>query len=216
MSPHSVVLSVHIPKCAGTSFRRVLENIYGPRLWINNGIVFSRDQGAEGGRIPQGTAAIHGHYLADAFDDVLPDRVLITWVRHPVERVSSNYYYHLANPEIGAYDDCCHQLHARKLSLTAYAELDWMRNLATRYLAAKPLTAFAAVGVAEHFGDSLRMMGGRLGWPSVSLPPRENVNPSRHSERYEISAAERAYIAGINDRDLAWYEEAVAALAVAV
>ena len=80
-----MVVSVHIPKCAGTSFRRVLNELCAARTWCNYGANFSKDD-AWAGLIPAGTEVIHGHFIADAFEGLFPRRRLITWVRHPVER----------------------------------------------------------------------------------------------------------------------------------
>jgi hypothetical protein len=203
------IVSVHVPKCAGTSFRHVLETIYGPRLWPNYGRVFVREQ-AQPGCVPEDAVVIHGHFMADAFDEVLPRRRLITWVRHPVERVVSNYYHFLRSPDMR--DDCCRVLHEKGLTLTQFAELDWMRNEATRYLARKPLEEFAAVGIAERFADSLEIMAHALHWPSVPVAPRANVNPSRQADHYELSDEERGYFGYLNSADLAWYGEAVVVL----
>jgi hypothetical protein len=203
------LVSVHVPKCAGTSFRQVLERIYGAQLWPNYGAVFVRAQ-AVAGCVPPGTAAIHGHFLADAFDDVLPGRDLVTWVRHPVERVVSNYYHFLRSPDLR--DDCCRELYERRLSLCEFAELDWMRNETTRYLAGKPLAEFAAVGIAERFAESLEVMARTLRWPELPAVPRANVNPARTTDHYALSRREREYLGYLNAADLAWYEEAVVAL----
>jgi hypothetical protein len=201
-----VIVSVHVPKCAGTSFRHVLESMYGPRLWANYGAVFVRAQ-AGPGSVPDGTRAIHGHFMADAFDTVLPDCQRITWVRHPVERVVSNYHHFLRSPDMR--DDCCRILHERRLTLSEFAELDWMRNEATRYLAGKPLSDFAAVGITERFEESLAWMATVLRWPAPPSAPRSNVNPMRLDRHYALSARQREYLSYLNAADLAWYQEAV-------
>ena len=85
-----MIISVHVPKCAGTSFGRILETQHGDRLWKNYGAIFTREE-ARKDLIPDGTQCIHGHFFADAFSDLFPAGQLITWVRHPVERVVSNY-----------------------------------------------------------------------------------------------------------------------------
>ena len=133
-----MIISVHIPKCGGTSFRHVLRDIYGESLWLNYGAIFSQPQAAPG-LIPGGTRCIHGHFLGDAFDELVPRPRLVTWLRHPVERVVSNYYHFLRSPD--PRDTCCRDLIEKGLSLEQFAELDWMRNEATRYMAGKPVEA---------------------------------------------------------------------------
>jgi len=59
-----MIVSVHVPKCAGTSFRTILDSIFGDRIWHNYGTIFSRDQ-ARPNVIPPNAGAIHGHFIAD-------------------------------------------------------------------------------------------------------------------------------------------------------
>ena len=62
---------------------------------------------------------------------------------------------------------CCRALLEQKLSLEQFAELETMRDEATRYLAGKPLSAFRFVGIMERYAESLDVFGALLG---VSVP----------------------------------------------
>jgi len=200
-----MLISVHVPKSAGTSFRQVLDALFGAQVWFNYGTIFTREQ-ARPELVPAGAKVIHGHFLADAFDQVMPGRRLLTWVRHPVERVVSNYQHFLRSPDMR--DDCCRALHERKLDLRGFADLDWMRNLTTRYLANKPVEAFEFIGIAERFPESVERFCGIFGYRRPRHQPRENVNPGRTAELYDISPADRAFILARNRTDLAWYQRA--------
>jgi hypothetical protein len=204
-----MLVSVHIPKCAGTSFRHILRDVYGEALWLNYGNIFVRAQ-ARAELVPRGTRCIHGHFFADAFDDILPRRRLITWLRHPVERVTSNYHHFLRSPDMR--DDCCRVLYERKLTLLQFAELDWMRNEASRYLAGKPLSDFAFVGIAEQFSESLDAFGRQFGWTPGIATRRDNTNPDRTTERYTLPEADYEEIAQLNEADMELYEQALAGL----
>ena len=204
-----MLISVHIPKCAGTSFRHVLQGLYGERIRLNYGEIFSRAQ-ARPALVPAGTACIHGHFFADAFDDFYPKATFITWLRHPVERVVSNYEHFLRSPDWR--DDCCRALYGQRLGLREFAELEWMRNMATRYLADKSLAEFAFVGVAERFSESLHVFGAACGWPTDLPAPRENINPLRARPRYSLAPETYEHLLALNGDDLAIYEQAVARL----
>lgn len=208
-----MVISVHIPKCAGTSFREILASIYGPQLWLNYGTIFSKES-YRSDLIPANSRCIHGHFFADAFDGVVSQPRLITWVRHPVDRVVSNYYHSLRSPDMR--DDCCRLLHEKQLSLRDYAELDWMRNLATRYLARKTLDEFAFVGIAERFDESLQVFGQEFSRVIPQTGPYLNTNPERTTSSYLLSPDAFAHIESLNQLDLVWYEAAVARLDAAV
>jgi len=203
-SPVTLV-SVHIPKCAGTSFRTVLRSCYQERLWENYGRIFSREQ-ARPGLVPAGTRCIHGHFLADAFDDLLSDRELITWLRHPVERVISTYYHFLRTPD--SRDDCCRALYEHKLSLREFADLDWMCNTASRYAADKVSSDFAFIGIVERFEESLARFENRFGGHADLPVPRNNVNPVRTLSVNRCAPADFAYILARNEHDYQWYEQA--------
>jgi len=207
-----MIVSIHVPKCAGTSFRRVLTEICGARIWYNYGTIFSRDQ-ARAELVPRGTQFIHGHFLADAFDDLFPGRRLVTWVRHPVERLVSNYLHFLRSPDMR--DDCCRAVHERKLSLRQFSDLEWMQNEASRYLANKPVQDFEFIGITEKFGASIREFCRIFGFRNVLRVPHENHNPDRTGELYELSPGDHAYILERNAADLAWYNQASQRLAEA-
>lgn len=200
-----MIVSVHVPKCAGTSFRHILTSLCGARIWFNYGTIFSRDQ-ARADLVPPGTAFIHGHFLADAFDDLFPQRRLVAWVRHPVERLVSNYHHFLRTPDMR--DACCRALHERRLNLREFANLPWMQNEVTRYLADKPEGDFDFIGVSEIFGESVEHFCEIFGFRSVRVLPLENVNPARKTERYDLSREDYTYILDRNQADLEFYHKA--------
>jgi len=205
-----VIVSIHIPKCGGISFQHVLRGIYGKkRLWLNYGAFINREQ-ARYDLIPPGTRCIHGHFLADTFDELVPQPELVTWLRHPVQRVVSNYYHFLRHPDPG--NPCCRELLEKRLSLEKFAELDFMRNEATRYLAGKPLSAFKFVGIMEKFEESLAVFGTTFGVSVPTEPPRENRNPGRFTDTYPLCPRTYDHILSLNLRDLMVYGQVLAQL----
>jgi hypothetical protein len=161
---------------------------------------------------------IHGHFLADAFDDLFLDRRLVTWVRHPVDRVVSNYQQFLRSPDMR--DDCCRAVQERRLSLREFADLEWMRNMTTRYLANKRVVDFEFIGITECFHESiqlfLRTFGFRVPRGLHAGFPYENVNPDRAAAFSNVSHADRSYILERNRADFAFYNQAAERMAQAV
>ena len=204
-----MLISIHIPKCAGTSFRHVLQQAYGQRLYLNYGGIFSREQ-SRPGLIPPATECVHGHFLADALDDLVENATYLTWLRHPVERVVSNYFHFLRNPDLR--DTCCRALYENNLSLREFAELDWMRNEATRYLSSTSLADMEFIGVAERFGESMKICAEQFGWAHLREMPRENTNPDRAMPSYDLSDQDFNYILALNGADFASYLTAVTSL----
>jgi hypothetical protein len=208
-----MLLSLHVPKCGGTSFAHMLQRVYGPRLWLDYGVVFTRSQ-ARRELVPPGTACIHGHFEADAFSDLYPGAPLITWVRHPVERLASNYYYFLRCP--GKDDFFSRKLHEEHLDIRQFAELEGMRNVMARHFAGVPLEAFRFVGVMERYADSARVFNKALGIDDQGPLPNLNTNPDRTTPNYAISKADFEHILSLNITDLRLYEEARRGLDAAV
>ena len=201
-----MIISVHIPKCGGTTFQNILQDIYGKRrVWLNYTANLSEGR-PPATAVPWLTRCIHGHFLSDAFDRTLPGAELITWLRHPVERVVSNYYHFFRHPDMA--NPCYRELRGRNLSLGDFAALPAMRNEATRYLAGKPAAAFRFIGITERFNESLQVFGATFGVRLPPARPRENVNPDRAAENYQISPALHDRILALNLADLALYHAA--------
>ena len=94
-----ILISLHIPKTAGTSFRNILKSVYGENQVVRfdisrMGVVRMNENVYQKSKLPN-VKVIHGHFtfqdLSGSF--TLPETYkLITWMRDPVKRVISNYY----------------------------------------------------------------------------------------------------------------------------
>jgi hypothetical protein len=92
--PHKPLISLHIPKCAGQSFRKVLEGWFGKRLLFH----YFQMHNALPPRYPlQAGICIHGHFnTAKGFgvNAYYPEEdQLITVLRDPLEMHISNYFF---------------------------------------------------------------------------------------------------------------------------
>lgn len=195
-----MVVSVHIPKCAGTSFRHALRQIHGSGLWLNYGDDFRREA------VPPGTTCIHGHFAADAYDGIIPGRKLITIVRHPVERVVSNYHHFLRIPDLR--NQASVRLHAENLTLLQFARMESVRNEIVRYTAGKTPADFAWIGLAERYPESLVLLRKKFGISAPMTAIRDNVNPDRKNPCYDLQSHEYDEILSLNAADMVWYAKA--------
>ena len=119
---------IHIPKCAGTSFRRVLKSWYGSdALFVDSGGLAEITRAAsERARPPR---AIAGHFAFGAHHAVPCQPYYVTLVRHPLDRFVSLYQHaravsdHLfhdaaARMELEPfYDFCLDDAHARRQTM---------------------------------------------------------------------------------------------------
>ena len=93
------LISLHIPKTGGRSLRRVLKNVYGDTLDLRQEIHdFYPDVKTSPpleDDFPDHTRAIHAHLSIRHFMPIIQahNPKVITWIREPVERMISNYYF---------------------------------------------------------------------------------------------------------------------------
>ena len=109
-----MIISLHLPKTAGSSFARSLEAHFGPRLLKDyadvpiNTPVYERNQAALRASIDigeqgvTGMACIHGHFLPLKYLllGTKQELTFITWMRNPVERAYSQYLMHLTKKQL--------------------------------------------------------------------------------------------------------------------
>ncbi len=198
-----MIISIHIPKTGGTSFRNALEQVYGTGLWLNYGDDFSFDA------VPPGTECIHGHIPGDAYTHVFPGHQVATLVRHPVQRVVSNYYHLLRSRD--PQHPAGHLLRRERFSLLDFAGDESVRNEATRYIARREPEDFDFVGITERYEESLLLYAKTFGTRRPLPLYHDNTNLSRRSpeEDYGISPGEYDAIAQLNLDDMLWYQRAL-------
>lgn len=196
-----VVLSVHIPKTGGVSFRKILAQLYGEDFLLKYWQMTDA-YGRVVTKIPAHVRCIHGHYSPEVLLPEFPNARLITWVRDPVERVVSSYFHRLREPDW--QHPVTRELHEKKLSLVEFAALKLMRNEMARYIGGRQVEDFSFIGRVEAFDESLAWFLREFGFNRTAIP-RENCNPERLTSRYAIDAATRIRIAALNERDYEIY-----------
>ena len=216
--PRSIeLISIHIPKTAGTSFRNILKEVYGDEAVIRLDIslktqeVRINEQLYHEENLPPETQVIHGHFspalLIQRFVlDTTPK--MITWLRHPVDRVISNFYYlekrlkEELQEEIKGLDI----LSKMQRKLMEYAQDEINRNRQHKFLAGVRLEDLDFVGIQEHYSEDLKSLSHLFNWPSYQ-EARHNVTGGIYTQ---VSAQDRAEIAKLNASDIALYEEGLA------
>lgn len=208
------LISLHIPKTAGTSFRHFLKRIYGDRAVIRLDIPLlspilriNEVKQADDAQLPKGTKVVHGHFnlteLRKRFPE-LAETPAITWLRHPVERVISNYFYlakRLAE-ELDEEGKDLNILSKMQRSLLEYAKDEINRNRQHKFLAGTPLEDFAFVGIQAHYDAEVAAMIKTFGWPQ-QLAPKLNITGGK---KREIEPEVFNQIAALNAEDMALYE----------
>lgn len=220
------LIFIHLPKAGGTTLHLLLERHYprnrifnfrGPELYLAD----ERFQA-----LPETERArfrlITGHIPFGLHHAIPHPSTYITFLRNPVERVISQYYYARSRPEHYLYT----RLNAEGMSLYEYAAQrvtpeianqqtsmlagkrrrtwQWQPTRETLELAKQNLqTHFRVVGLTEQFDTSLLLLQRAFGW-SLPLYLRENVTAEK-PEGAQIDPRARALLAELNDLDLELY-----------
>jgi hypothetical protein len=201
-----MILSVHIAKTAGTAFRDVLSRSYAadqivfdfddrifdpaspfnrdPGLWRRQADDFIQILGSS-------VRIIHGHFSAVKYREHFADALWITWLRHPVNRLLSQYFHWRHRPPPSGSAHSLRQfVWDSQMPFGDYAQIPLMQNPITRlYLRGLTLKEIYFVGLQERFAEDLRALQTRLGWPLVE-PIAVNIN--RHpTYQDEVAAIQR-------------------------
>jgi hypothetical protein len=204
-----MIYSIHIPKTAGTSFRKALEERYGDRLALYYGPTdpkthdLLRVRRSElAARIPvleqHGIEVLHGHYYLHAVRSHVTDPTQVwTWLRDPIERTLSHYAFYQERPQDRSLAE---QVREGGLSLEAFAQEAKIRNLQSRYLQGFDLKDLGFVGATERFELGLALL---FGGEAPQLKRRYNAT----AKRGRSDVATRLRLAAINARDMELYAE---------
>lgn len=210
------LISLHIPKTAGTSFRNILKRVYGEKAVVRVDIPLPSERAPNEtkvsgpGTVLEGTRVLHGHFRYGdlvaryGLDTAIP---VITWVRDPVERVISNYFYlqKILRGIVQEEKKNVNILNKMEKTLLEYARADIARNRIAKFLEGKPLGDFLFVGVQEYFSEDLADLAHLLGWKKL----QEFRHNDSEDQKVFVDEAVRGEIRQLNERDTVLYEEAL-------
>lgn len=212
---NGLIVSIHVPKTGGGSFRAVLEAYADGRLqrdYADRPLAPASARqrlvrAVSRPRLEPSTRVVHGHFIATKYWRRYPDARFIAWFREPVERLASHYHYWKRNPDL--QHPVCRRLIDEDLSLEAFAALPEMRDVQSRLLGEVPVDALAFVGITEHYDDSLELFRRIFGLGLEPGADREHVNPERSGDRYQLDPGVRSLIAELNAADVQLYPRVV-------
>ena len=186
------LISIHINKTAGKSFRNILAQNYGRDLFcvnVDNSEKQHRSLSCKSfelvGLIPSTARALHGHFPAKDIVDIANGVPVIAWFRSPVERVISNYFHDLNN----GYT---------KLNITDYVLQDSNINKISRMLDGISLNNLV-IGFQETFNQDVKRIGKMFGWNNLSAPM---INVGKKNS---VSSNTRELIENLNREDIGLY-----------
>jgi hypothetical protein len=203
----SLIVFVHIPKTAGSSFRLAAERHFGPEaLLFDYGPeaaqtsplvkhwVYTRQE-PEGFREAVASGPyrfLSGHFNREKYAD-LPDARLVTWMREPVARLWSSYRHWRRHQDFSG-------------SFADFLEQPRRQNQQARILGDR-LDGLSFVGLTEHYASDLEAFNAAFDTRLWMLRANEAPGDPGAGPSEEEVARARA----LNNRDQALYEKAKAA-----
>ena len=210
-----LIVSVHIPKTGGVSFREALAEVAGGRLvqdYADQPLaprpVWRRlRERLRRVELPPGTRVVHGHFVAAKYWRVYPEARYVAWFREPIERLVSHYHYWRREPDLS--HPLCRRLVEENLGLESFAAIPQMRDVHVRFLGGVPVERFAFVGLTEHYDEGMELFRRAFCPEREFTAERRNANPERVAGKpYDLPPATRRQLEELNRADLALYDRA--------
>jgi len=215
------VIFLHMPKCAGSSMKTVLRSVYGnsykedycsyckfpraERFKMISSDSFQCDEKEDSGMI-------FGHFYPFRyfhFSEAKPklNRVFVTFLRDPLERLASHYaYWKMPRREINHF--LLRQMIQEEWSFLDFAFADEMKNFYSQYLFQFPVNAFDFIGIHENLENEWSELCQFLDISHRALPKiRKSDSASILSN---LSETVRSEIRDFHSEDYFIYDYAVA------
>jgi hypothetical protein len=208
------IVSLHIPKTAGTSFRTILKDKIGDsrvvRLDIHNkNDIRLNEKAFTKDKLRNKIKVVHGHFkFADIKElfDLDPSVRYVTWLRDPVDRVLSHYYYLMKMAAIKMGEQAKDEILSKVgKSLEEYVVHDQNRNEISHFLEGSSFDDFDFIGIQKDFENELNRFRKVMGWSNIENQ-RHNVTGSK---KPAIDKKTVELIKSYNEKDVEIYEEAL-------
>ena len=215
------LVSVHLPKTAGTSFGRSLQGVFGNdflRDYEDRSISkpeFERHRLALLSSIEIANKrlghvrCIHGHFLPVKYLLLGTAEKLnfITWMREPVERMVSHYNFWQRSYDPASAPPHHKQVIEEKWTLEDFCLSPRFRNLYSQYLWAFPLENFDFIGITQFYEDDLAYFGERF--LGIRLKSERLNTDQTQSMPAQIDGALRSRIEKYHEADVELYGRAL-------
>lgn len=183
------IISVHIPKTAGSLFWKVLEVAYGEHKVLRDYLGQQSLDYHSPDKIPDDVIAIHGHFPVSKYAGFFSEAKRITWLRYPIFQMISLYCFWLEIPYEDGGDPVHRIVYENKITLLEMTEFPSTQNILSQFTRGLLLEEFYFVGLQEFFAEDLRYLSGLLEWsekwPVISqLVGAKTLTNRNLSQRY--------------------------------
>jgi hypothetical protein len=220
-----MLISLHMPKTAGNSFLQALETRFGESLQKDYSDMPRIQQYLAGNLSPQELTefkfaehglnlpqCIHGHFLPAKYVYACKqekcDMRFITWLRDPVERLMSHYYFFKRSYDPRTAGPLFRKIIEENWSLERFCFSEEYKNLYRKYMWNFPYELFDFVGLTEFYEDDLRYFSDIFLKTKVDAQ-RLNCAVDRKAGGYELDAGFRREVENFHSEDVALYKRAL-------
>lgn len=203
----TLILSLHIPKTAGSTLVASYEDAFGVRALSHNvhpDIVYTTPKN----ELEERYDIIYGHLDLDRLKGIIDaETKILTFLRDPVQRVVSSYHYH-TKPEVTG--DVAQVVQGQNMSLEKFSGLPSQLNLQSRMISPVGKERIDFIGFSERFSESLQELSEFLG-VTLENKGNANVNPKKNTrDNYSLPEDIAALIRSRNQADQELYDWALA------
>jgi len=195
-----MLISLHLPKTAGQSFFTSLSEYDDYRILRDyadfpmNASSLKRNGNAviqcvlNGFRNYREYDCIYGHFLPLKY--LLYSRKeknvkFITWMRDPVERLASHYYFWISKDHPKNAHPLRRQIIKEKWSLERFCLSTELKNLYSQFLWGFPLEWFDFIGITEYYESEIEYFSKKFLGHSLNVHHRR-VNPRKQPTSYFV------------------------------
>lgn len=214
-----MILSLHVPKAGGNSFRELLQADFGERFMKDYGDwagfrvpealercrVRTLEMRARRDELLQKYDIIHGHFVADKYLGLFPAEDFVAFFRDPYQQTVSHYCFLLRNPQREHLEE--KMLHDAKMTLHDYIRWDAFHEHQRQYLGSLSVDDLAMVGIAEEFYRGVDLFNSMFG-RNLKGESFLNVNPDHNGAGYTIDDDVRQAVDKYRGEDVELYRRA--------
>lgn len=188
-----MIISVHTPKCGGSSFKELLEEHYESNFvsdYKDKPLNKTKLETIEKAKIfyekldpffYKKELCIHGHFLPFKYSKLLekPNVYFVTWLRNPAERLASNYFYWKRTENTNHkknFGEIRKKMHLENWSLERFCFSQEFQNLYSYYFWNFPIDKFHFVGITEYYDAEIKHFVSEFLGKTIMKIPYENVN----------------------------------------
>ena len=214
-----MIISLHVPKTGGETFKLALETAFGPRMlsdygdmvgFISDDILRHREKRAAAMRekrdeIEQRHDIIHGHFIADKYRGLFRTEQYVAFFRDPMQQAISLYKYLQRQPL--RKNPTIRDVQGADVTFLDFLERETVTNSQTELVGSAPLESFAMVALAEEYERGVALFNATFGC-RVEITESVNVDPDRVGPRHPLTAAEREAVQNHRRADIELYQRA--------